>query len=117
MRQRIMITSTWHEFQGDTLEIKGIKRLAHAMIVRAILDSKGLTSGAKFYTKKANQPQEIIRTAIEWLLKSENIEAPSFYWCCEILGIEPDRLRKYLLSPKNNEKIQRFLYSRQAKPK
>jgi len=111
---QLITNSYWDEFQGEPQEIRGIKRLAYAMIVRSILDSKGHISAFPEMSGSHGQAKEIVRTSIEWLLKSENIEPPSFFWCCEALNIEPRKLRDYLLSPHNAENIQRFLYSKKS---
>lgn len=103
----------WGEFDVQdtiTADLQGIKRLASALIIRAILDSRGELSGTISKEKK-KKPREITRSAIEWLLKSDSLIPPSFLWCCSALYINPIALRLRLKTLPNTEGVKRFFYS------
>ena len=77
--------------QGINDPCESIKRLATALIIRAILDARHeVVPGVN----EANITRDDVRTAIEWLLRSESEEPASFSWCCGVLNFRPVELRR-----------------------
>jgi len=104
----------WDEFEVDTSvnsPVSGIKRLACALIIRAVLDSRGELSGT-FPKKSKQNPRETVRSSIEWLIRSTSDEPPSFYWCCDLLNIDPEAFRTKIKTLPEEDGVKRFFYSR-----
>ena len=93
-------------------DIKPIKRLASAMILRAVLDIRYELGGVS--TLGGQGASEVLRSARVWL-RSQEDSPPSFIWCCDILDIEPSVILNATLNLPDSVRLKLYYYTKGAR--
>lgn len=65
-----------------------VRQVAVQMVVLSVKDLLGKRS------RRSQEAMQNKKSAFWWIFQDEAEEAPSFFWCCTVLGLSVGRMRR-----------------------